>query len=45
MHTRGQPNSEALYSVEDLEILIRKIKGKEQIGTPQIEWHFSQNQE
>ena len=36
-HTRGSLNFENLYSVEDTESLIRKIRGKEQVGTSQIE--------
>ena len=44
-NTRGNPDSEILYSVENLEILIRHRCGKEQVGTSQIERSSSQNQE
>ena len=44
-HTRGNPNSKNLYSVEDPKSLIRKRKRKEWEGTSQIERSFSQTQE
>ena len=36
---------EILHSVENIESLIRRRRGKEQVGISQIERSFSQNQE
>ena len=41
-HTRGNPSSEILHSVENLKILIRRQPSKERINTSQIEGSFSQ---
>ena len=45
MHTRGNPDFEILYSMQNPKSVIRRIRGREQAGTSQAERSFSQNQE